>query len=665
MQFTVSSSDVTIATSGVTINQVTKRGTNEWRGAARYLKTDGEYQSDPFRPNGNRIDAVEEYGADIGGPVVKDHLWAWAAYGESDINNLVPSPGNDPTDAADQLDRTKLEDLNTKLNFQLGASNSGVLHYWTNDKLKYGRGASLRRSPETTWDQTTPQDIYKVEDTWIASPDLVFTALASRDDGIFTLSPKGGLDADIFVDEFNVRRGTWLDFTQDAIIDQYRADGSYFFNAGPTDNQLKFGGSYRTQQNESSTVWPGGKLIWAGNLYGLDEGEAAVGFQRDRQIAIDSTYESAWLQDTITRDRWTINAGLRYDRQYLENKAVSDGGNPEAPGVEPGAPPLIPAIDFPGNDAGGFEWTTVVPRVGITYAMGEKRNALLRATFSRYAEQLGQLPLANRVSPLGYSYAYFYFVDANNNLRLDDAERASLRFAYSVGINENNPASLTSPNVNDKNLSPTLTDELTFGYERSFGANFVSGVTLTYRNVHDIPEIRLLVEDDATGQIRQATRNDYVLSGALGCEPDSDPSFGNCTLPNGETVAPFPVYDLRSGLSLRRRLLHQRRPRAGLPGGHVLLHAPAGQQLEPARPPHLRRLEVEDRRRVQAPRRSDQRHLGRPGLLGRRRPVPGSRRHRQGELLHQQPLELQLRRRLPSQARAPLGLQRGRQRHGP
>jgi len=549
VQFTVSSTDVTIATAGVTINQVTKRGTNDWRGAARYLRTDGQLQSDPFLPNGNRIDTVEEYGADIGGPVWKDHLWFWGSYGRSDIQNLVPSPTADATDPASQLDRTKLEDLNTKVNFQAGSSNSGVLHYWTNDKLKFGRGASLRRAPETTLDQTTPQDIYKIEDTWILTPDFVVTALASRDDGIFTLTPQGGLDADIFVTPNNVRHGTWLNFQQDAIIDQTRLDANYFFNTGSIDHQLKFGGSYRDQENHSSTIWPGGKLVWAGNLFGLDDGLAAVGFQRNRNVAIDSTYESAWAQDTITHDRWTINAGLRYDRQTLENLASSDAGNPEAPGVEPGSAPLIPAIDFPGNDAGGFTWSTVQPRVGVTYALGADRKSLLRATFSRYAEQLGQLPLASRVSPLGYSYAYFYFVDANNNLLLDDAERNSLYFGYSVGINEANPSSLTSANVNDPDLGPTLTDEVTLGYEQGFGANFAGGLTLTFRNVHEIPETRLLVLDDATGQIRQATRNDYVVSPDRGCEPDSDPDFGGCTLPNGQTVAPFTVYDLRDGLS--------------------------------------------------------------------------------------------------------------------
>jgi outer membrane receptor protein involved in Fe transport len=532
VQFTVSSTDVTVATSGVTINQVTKRGTNEWRGAARFLRTDGEYQSDPFLPNGNRIDKVDEYGADFGGPLWRDHLWGWVSYGESDIGNIVQGG---------QLDRTVLRDANFKLNFQAGASNSGVLHYWTNNKLKFGRGAGPRRAPETTLNQTTPQDIYKVEDTWIVNPDLVLTALASRDDGIFTLTPQGGLDADIFVDAGNVRRGTWFDFKQDAIIDQVRGDANYFFDAASADHQLKFGGSYREQENHSGTVWPRGKIVWHGDLFGLDEGLAAVGFQRNRSVGIKSTYESAWAQDTITRDRWTINAGLRYDRQYLENLASSDSGNPEAPGVEPGAPPLIPPIDFPGNDVGGFTWTTIQPRVGVTYALGEDRKSLVRATFSRYAEQLGQLPLASRASPLGYSYAYFYFADANGNLRLDAAEHPSLYFAYSVGINEADPGSLTSANVNDPDLNPALTDEVTFGYERAFGANLAGGITLTLRNIHEIPETRLLVTDE-TGQVRAATRDDWVPAGFV-CTAEEP-----CVLPNGQQIAPRQVFDLREGL---------------------------------------------------------------------------------------------------------------------
>jgi hypothetical protein len=524
VQFTTSSTDVTVATSGVTVNQVTKRGTNQWRGQARYLRTDGDWQSDAveLEPGvvGNQIDAVEEYGADIGGPLWRDHLWIWAAYGESEINNIA---------RGGQLDRTELEDFNTKLNFQLGQQNSGVFHYWTNDKLKFGRGAGPARAPETTLDQTTPQDIYKIEDTWIPSSNFYLTALWARDDGIFTLAPQGGLDADIFRDANGVLRGSNADFTQEAVIDQARLDMSYFFNTGAASNELKFGGGFREQENFSESVWPRGRFVNAGELTDLDPGIAIVAFPRNKKVGLLTEYDTAWIQDTLTLDRWTINAGLRYDRQSGENLPTSDPGNPQANG-------LLPPLDFQGNDAGGFEWETVVPRVGVTYALGEDRNTLLRGSFSQYAEQLGQNPLISRVNPIGYVYAYFYFEDANGNLVLDPSERGSLQFAYPYNFDPENPSALITPSVNDPNLDPMLTSEATFGLDHAFNSNLAGGVNLTWRNVTDVPETRYLIVDES-GQTRVINREDFVLVNTI-----------QRPLPNGQLSDPIPIYDLRDGL---------------------------------------------------------------------------------------------------------------------
>jgi hypothetical protein len=161
----------------------------------------------------------------------------------------------------------------------------------------------------------------------------------------------------------------------------------------------------------------------------------------------------------------------------------------------------------------------------------------LRGTYSRYAEQLGQLPLSTRVNPIGYAYAYFYFEDANSNLVLDPSELGSLQFAYTYNIDPANPGSLVTPNVNDPDLGPTLTDELTFGIQQGFGPNVALGLTLTYRNIHDIPDSIPLVLDPATGQVRQVTRADYVPDGTV-----------SGTLPNGRTSNPIPVFTLRDDL---------------------------------------------------------------------------------------------------------------------
>ena len=76
----------------------------------------------------------------------------------------------------------------------------------------------------------------------------------------------------------------------------------------------------------------------------------------------------------------------------------------------------------------GFEWDSIVPRVGVAYALGETRRSLVRGSFSQYAQQLGHLT-AQRTNPVGYAYAAFYFTDANQNLVLDDSDQV-----YVVGF---------------------------------------------------------------------------------------------------------------------------------------------------------------------------------------------------------------------------------------
>ena len=91
--------------SGVTINVVTKRGTNEIKGSARYLYASGNWQSNNqsaggdrpghSRPTTSAIDPrVGRRG--LGGPIVKDKLWLWFA---GSRQTSTPTPGAARTSA--------------------------------------------------------------------------------------------------------------------------------------------------------------------------------------------------------------------------------------------------------------------------------------------------------------------------------------------------------------------------------------------------------------------------------------------------------------------------------------------------------------------------------------------------------------------------------------
>src|SRR3954471_20808070 len=245
MQVTTGGSDASIATGGVVLNMVTKRGTNEWRGSGRYYVADKSTQGDlnisnsdlgqagPWNGNhaqtafkqGNRIDQNEEYGAEIGGPIVKDRLWIWGAYSRQQIDLLTIS---------DFSDRTTLKDWNGKLNAQVTPTNSATLFAFDGDKVKIGRNASPLRPQETTWNQSgfgpSPTG-YKAEDTQIIGSDFYLTGMYSVVNGGFQLVPQGG-DALAYRDLNQVWHNSFLLNQIERPQRQGKADAANFFNLG-------------------------------------------------------------------------------------------------------------------------------------------------------------------------------------------------------------------------------------------------------------------------------------------------------------------------------------------------------------------------------------------------------------------------------------------------
>ena len=161
MQITTGGTDPRIQTPGVQLNMVTKRGTNDFKGSARGFHTSSSYQATPkipaeakaYLPRINQINKIDDNGAEIGGPIIKDKLWFWGAYGKQKIDILTASLLN-PTNPNSRFhDKTTLKNENLKLNAQPFASNSLTLVDQYGAKIKLGRNVSTTRFPETGWNQ--------------------------------------------------------------------------------------------------------------------------------------------------------------------------------------------------------------------------------------------------------------------------------------------------------------------------------------------------------------------------------------------------------------------------------------------------------------------------------------------------------------------------------
>src|SRR5262249_13182535 len=215
-------------------------------------------------------------------------------------------------------------------------------------------------------------------------------------------------------------------------------------------------------------------------------GGAFVGVSRDEQLNTRAKYDTLYAQDTITVGSLTANVGLRYDRQGGSN----DPANVAASRLRPD---LLPAQRYAGGGA-GFEWKSITPRLGITYALGAEHKTLLRASFSQFADQLAN-GVVGQLNPLAaQSYAYFYYLPVSGAPQMDPARVAGSPNYFSGNVNPFTGGLLQS-NAVDRNLKAPTTNELLLSVEHALLPEFVVGVNFTYRKVTDILEFERLVFD--------------------------------------------------------------------------------------------------------------------------------------------------------------------------
>ena len=570
MQVTTGGSDPRIMTPGVQMNMVTKRGSNDFRGSGRYFYAPGSLQAGAHIPSEatsylaatNKVDYNREFGAEIGGPIWRDHLWAWVASSEQKISNT----GTQNIGQFIIPDNIILRDKNAKLNAQILPSNSAVGFYTFGDKVRNARGLSPTHPFETAWHQVGPTKVYKVEDTQIFGSTLYLTGMWSKVSGGFGLLANGGVGASAPSAVFDSGTGAWsqnyLTYTTDRPQKQYRVDGSKFFDIGTMNHELKFGFGYRDTPVESATSWPGPAAgFWETNSIapgdctaaGLPSNCQIAAVTRQSSKAYGEKYRDLYAGDTILMGNLTLQAGLRLDKQESLNLASTAPANaiigtPITLPCSPGSGlPCTSAGNFTGSlaqlnfngDSRKLNWSNVTPRLGLTYALGADKKTLLRAAYNRYVSQMGAT--VSNASPTGLtSYFYFYGVDANHDNIIQRNEL--LQFYGSNYIDPAQPNSAISKTRVDYGAKAPKTDEVIFGFDHELMSDFSVGMNFTYRHYSDLIGTRY---EKTQGGNDFYTRADWVVSSAhpTAGGPFHDPHTGNTI-----SLPTQPVYVIKSGV---------------------------------------------------------------------------------------------------------------------
>ena len=229
--------DVSVQSSGLSINLVTKSGSNVFKGSAVGTFENDKMQSQNVTRelfnagsngflSGNPIQRLWVASAEVGGPIKKNRLWFWVAGDRQDINvgvlNFFDGTKGDlcntllaaqkagslsGTVTYDKLgdvvkclqnDKTVIKDIQWKINYQLNSSNKFQYLFQSDNKYRNRRGASASTAVEAVTQQTSdmpkgvgywglPLPTHSLTHTLILSDKLVFNNMFTYVHGGFYL----------------------------------------------------------------------------------------------------------------------------------------------------------------------------------------------------------------------------------------------------------------------------------------------------------------------------------------------------------------------------------------------------------------------------------------------------------------------------------------------
>jgi outer membrane receptor protein involved in Fe transport len=491
-------SDVEMNSGGAAIVTTIKSGGNTFKGLEHLTYEPGSFvgsNADPAdmadrgytcpndgtgRPSCNNPNLLFWEGhVDLGGPIMRDKLWFYAAYNHFKIDKQVSGVAQNIA-----TDLGVFDNYTSKVTGKLGQNNTLIGYYQQGRKQKPKRGLSTLLGPESVRAQDSMSRMYKGEYQRVFNDRTFFTLNV----GNFTLDWPMEVQVDPATKPPQVFRATggvagagWIAFTSARQKPQLKAQLTYFLPEKAGSHDFKFGfetvnDSYRYGHNGRS-----------GPIRYSYAGSDATGLP-DRIRFIDTgdpnTFGSDWVVGPnldlhyagYAQDRWapnnklTFTIGVRMDYQRVGYDDATR--KPLITDVLPDGSRIFPAST---NVAGQslITNTNLAPRLGMTYDLKGDGRTALKAFYGRYYNNLADS--FSGINPGGISTAEFNFLDQNRNGRYDGvAELGTLRLRAGA---DSTPV--------DEDFKTPYAEEISASFETQLPGESSARVTYVRKNVHD------------------------------------------------------------------------------------------------------------------------------------------------------------------------------------
>jgi len=468
--------DVSIQTGGIALNMVTRRGGNRMSLAGRFYLTDNYFQADNLTAdlkakgvvNVNKVQTIKDYGFNAGGPIIKDKVWWWGAYGVQDIF-VYTITGN--------KDTSLLNNYNFKINAQLLANNRFEALITSGAKEKIGRDSALA-TPEgnhQTGNYHWGSPVVKLQDEHVFGNDFFVSLKYSFNDAGFMWRPVPDdnptpiypivYDNTLlkYVPYTSGMNASWGSYGVSRPRNNYQVQATYFNDSlFGVSHEIKVGAEYshKVQSTEGNNT---------GNIQGFNINRAYSSLQLDanadgtrttaemagwqrvslyRRSGSASIAEqyAAYIQDTITKGNFTLQLGLRFDKQWPSAGAyTNDAVLPGTKAWDAVFAPSVSAVldkqltDVKVNGVKGidqvvdgdnrpYQWNTFSPRIGLTWDIFGDGKTVAKLSASQYGDIMGVGWYAATPYGTGGTINYWWKdANADNKMTFDE-----MYWAYST-----------------------------------------------------------------------------------------------------------------------------------------------------------------------------------------------------------------------------------------
>ena len=383
---------------GLTMNLVVKSGSNTFKGLGSANYQSGDWQSTNidsdllargYAPGVNKFTKLQDYYAEVGGPILKDRLWFYASHRDASSGNFIP--GFIRLSDREQVEfYTKLQDPTAKITYQLTKNNK------IEGMFQFGR----KWQPYRTASRFVPLESTQNQDSWsLVGPSFKWQSILGARSTFDASLQRGGYWWPDYPWTPDVRktdlattatRGGFLE--TDRMPRRWQYGGTYtrFAELGGRNHELKTGylgwrnmseteniGYPNQQQYRYRSVAGDAGCNEAANYDGcFTRPDSVLVYDYPNTTASGEWYNSAYVNDRITLSRQlTLNVGVRWDRY---SSFLPEQGNP---GTGPFATRNI--FEYRGEDNFPI-YSTLVPRVSAVYDITGEGRIAVRGSYGRY-----------------------------------------------------------------------------------------------------------------------------------------------------------------------------------------------------------------------------------------------------------------------------------------